>query len=76
MKEPKQHEAKYWMGDKPKDCDICHKALGDSFVDGATTMGPWGIMCKNCFPVFGVGLGIGRGQRYEKQSDDRWLKVW
>ena len=74
MKNIKQHEAKYWNGD-PQDCDICHKKLSDSFVDGATTMGPWAIMCQTCFSAFGVGLGTGRGQRYEKQKDNRWLKV-
>lgn len=74
MKKIKQHEAKYWDGN-PKQCDVCHKPLGDSFVDGATTFGPWGIMDSKCFGKFGVGLGIGRGQRYEKQTDGRWLKV-
>jgi hypothetical protein len=31
--------------------------------DGKTRMGPWGYMCEECFEKFGVGLGVGRGQR-------------
>jgi hypothetical protein len=70
-----KQQAKYWMGSPPVNCDICHKPFGDSFTDGATTMGPWGNMCSSCFTKFGVGLGTGRGQRYEKQKDGRWLKT-
>jgi len=46
-------------------CDICagrgEKAL--AAVDGATRMGPWAYMCIPCFDTYGVGLGMGKGQR-------------
>jgi hypothetical protein len=31
--------------------------------DGATRQGPWAYMCDGCFMTYGVGLGLGRGQR-------------
>ena len=32
-------------------------------VDGKTTQGPWANMCDDCFAAYGIGLGLGRGQR-------------
>jgi hypothetical protein len=67
-------QPQYWSGN-PETCDICHKSLDETFIDGATTIGPWAIMCKHCFNIFGRGLGLGKGQRYEKQPDNLWLKT-
>jgi hypothetical protein len=53
-----------WQGTAPKRCDICKEKLEDYFVDGKTRIGPWAIMCKKCFEYFGIGFGIGRGQKY------------
>lgn len=49
-------------------CDFC--ALnGDTTVpaqyDGATRQGPWANMCVTHFTLYGRGLGLGVGQRYE-----------
>jgi len=48
------------------DCDI-HKHHYGKIVpathDGATAMGPWAYMCEPCFDNYGVGLGLGKGQR-------------
>ena len=47
------------------DCDFC-KRIGRSTpaaYDGATRFGPWAFMCLYHFNSFGVGLGLGRGQR-------------
>ena len=44
--------------ERPK-CDFCGKPAE---VDGRTRMGPWAFMCEGCYPKFGVGLGLGRGQ--------------
>lgn len=53
-------------------CDICfHRSLGTSApvivalaeYDGKTQAGPWAFMCSADFANYGVGLGLGRGQR-------------
>ena len=49
--------------------------IAQEFVDGKTRLGPWAIMAPSSFKIMGVGLGLGRGQRYERQADGRWLKV-
>ena len=45
------------------------------FVDGKTTRGPWANMCSLCLPIHSVGLGVGKGQRYERQTDGRFAKM-
>lgn len=42
-------------------CDMCDKP---AYADGKTQFGPWGNMCKTHFAMFGVGLGLGKGQRF------------
>lgn len=66
---------KYWQGSVPTKCDINGEPFLKEFVDGKTTMGPWANMCPQCFRDYGVGLGTGRGQKYEKQDDGRWMKT-
>lgn len=50
-----------------KPCDICTMGeaggSGKASVDGKTRMGPWANMCPEHFMDFGVGLGVGMGQR-------------
>jgi len=53
-----------WLGDPPKECDLCHNTLTNSFVDGRTTWGPWAIMCNRCHGQFGSGFGTGNGQEF------------
>jgi hypothetical protein len=77
MSEAKQ---KYWTGDPPARCDLADAVIGkhdirDTFIDGKTTNGPWANMCLKCARMYGVGVGMGRGQQYERQHDGRWLKV-
>lgn len=57
-----------WSGETPKQCDICHQTIHDSFVDGKTKFGPWASMCENCHEKHGVGLGVGKGQKYDKSG--------
>ena len=57
---------KYWQGSLVKTCDICQLAITDCFIDGATTRGSWAKMCPICFLDNGMGLGIDRGQEYQK----------
>lgn len=49
----------------PKECDFCHQPLDNGWVDGRTRYGPWANMCPACHKTRGVGLGIGKGQRYD-----------
>ncbi len=46
-------------------CDLCGVEC-DKWVDGKTIMGPWANMCLPCHKRMGFGLGIGKGQKYEK----------
>jgi hypothetical protein len=65
---------RYWIGPVP-DTDDFGLPITDTFVDGATVYGPWGFMNPTSFMTKGRGLGTGRGQKYRKQPDGRWLKV-
>jgi len=43
-------------------CQFC----GDEAkYDGKTKVGPWAWMCEKCFIRYGVGLGMGKGQKLE-----------
>lgn len=70
-----------WYGIPPKKCDICGCSLTGykSFVDGRTKNGRWAIMCELCYVKHGVGLGVGKGQKYEmkviKDGDKEWIKI-
>lgn len=60
--------AKRWLSTPPKKCDICEIAIDDVFIDGATSSGPWAFMCEDCHHFHGMGLGLGRGQRFVRKS--------
>lgn len=49
----------------PKNCDTCGIEIETIFYDGKTHYGPWANMCPICHDLYGVGLGTGRGQRWE-----------
>lgn len=48
-------------------CDFC---TATATVDGKTKFGPWANMCDGCFKTNGVGLGVGKGQRYEVEAPE------
>lgn len=55
-----------YLGVTPESqCDICENPVGKTCYDGRTQMGPWGRMCHICHRTYGVGLGTGKGQKYE-----------
>ncbi len=64
----------YWIG-KVEDADDFLDPISDIFIDGRTKMGPWAIMTPKSWAIHGVGLGTGFGQKYQRQSDNQWLKV-
>lgn len=52
----------------PDICQLCEAPVNDDFVDGKTRMGYWTDMCLPCHDFYGVGLGLGKGQRYQRQA--------
>jgi hypothetical protein len=64
----------YWLSPVGK-ADDFGDTVADTIIDGKTKMGPWGLMTPKSFARYGVGLGLGRGQKYSKQPDGKWLKV-
>ena len=56
--------------DKYPMCDFCATEIVDSAAryDAKTMGGPWAKMCERHFKAHGIGLGIGRGQRYLLRS--------
>jgi len=64
---------KYWTGSTPSICQICYRNLVDKFIDGATVLGPWAMLCPTCHDVYGQGLGTGLGQLY-RLTDKGWIK--
>lgn len=66
----------YWIGHLPdRGCEICYSQFEGKMVDGKIRGGPWALMCRGCHEKYGHGLGVGRGQLYEKQPDGRWMKT-
>lgn len=66
--------AVYWLS-AVSDCEICNRPLTKEMVDGKTNWGPWALMCVPCHNNHGGRLGLGIGQKYEKQPGGRWLKI-
>jgi hypothetical protein len=65
----------YWLGLVGEYCHMCDREFGKVMYDCQTRAGPWSNMCHACWKWNGKPLGLGRGQKYEKQKDGRWLKV-
>ena len=68
----------YWSGKVPSRDDF-GGLITDTFVDGKTYQGPWGIMNMENWYKHSISrdhaFGLGLGQRYVRQEDGRWLKV-
>lgn len=65
-----------WAGTPPTACDLCKRPIQRTFVDGRTSSGRWGIMCPACRVSEGLlVLGIGRGQKYERQPDGSFVRT-
>jgi len=64
----KEIKVKKWHGSKPEKCDLCQFKFKQVFIDGKTIHGPWGLLCSSCHETYGVGLGTGRGQKYDLKS--------
>lgn len=46
-------------------CQVCRGYFDGYLIDGCTIHGPWAYMCTQCHHQVGVGLGLGRGQKYD-----------
>ena len=68
-----------WHGTPPERCDRCLEPIKDVFYDARTIWGSWANLCYRCFGDIGVGLGVGKGQKYSlkviKGGDKEWIKV-
>lgn len=65
----------YWFSEIPTECQVMKTPITNTFVDGKIAGSGWALMHPKTHERFGVGLGMGRGQKYAKQTDGRWLKV-
>jgi hypothetical protein len=67
----------YWLSPVGATDDF-NEAIGDVIYDARTIHGPWALMSPASFQLHGGTsgrLGVGYGQRYDRQADGRWLKV-
>jgi hypothetical protein len=65
----------YWIGSNPTHCQVNGTPLGDVMYDANVPGIGWGNIGHDAFVSYGCSLGLGRGQKYERQPDGRWLKV-
>ena len=64
---------KIWIGSTK--CDFCGCEISNTLIDGMTHIGSWAVMCPKCHKIHGVGLGVGKGQKYTKDSEGDFVKV-
>ena len=60
-----------WMGQVPRECDLCDVPLVDFWIDGRTMFGSWANMCIPCHEHMGMGLGTGKGQKYDLKTQEK-----
>ena len=58
-----------WLSTPPVECQLCGESITQVFYDARTFVGPWACVCPACFHLSCVGLGLGRGQRYEREAE-------
>lgn len=61
------------VGSEKRYCSI-HQEYGEegvtAYYDGKTIIeAHWAYMCEECFQKYGVGLGLGKGQRLIYETD-------
>ena len=63
-----------WASAVPKK-DNFNQLIKDEFIDGKTHYGPWAIMTPASHRTHGVGIGLGKGQKYRKDASGVFVKV-
>ena len=74
----KTDKAVYWLGELGGFDDFglpYGTRPGPIMYDARTAPGPWANMTPVSFDLHGGRIGQGLGQKYELQSDGRWLKI-
>jgi len=64
----------YWLS-PVSDKDDFGDTIEDVIIDDKTKHGPWALMTPASFDENGIKLGLGWGQKYQKQEDGKWLKI-
>ena len=68
---------RYWTGTVPENCQVSGEPMGDVMYDASLPShgGRWANINQATFERHGCRVGLGLGQRYERQEDGRWLKT-
>jgi hypothetical protein len=77
MSETKQVRMVHWRGEARTHDDFS-QVITNEFIDGKMngSITAWAIFTPKSWQRFGCGrLGMGYGQRYQKQEDGRFMKV-
>lgn len=53
------------------ECDFCDAPLTKVRIDGRTRYGVWANMCERCHAEVGVGLGTGKGQKFDVETGEK-----
>lgn len=66
-------KTKKWLGTWPANCDFCHTDLATTktFFDARLETGQWALLCPVCFDLYGIGIGLGRGQEYDSETREK-----
>lgn len=53
-------------------CDVHLEYIGNYFIDGKIKSSTkWGILCEDCHKKYGIGLGMGKGQKYDLRTGEK-----
>lgn len=64
--------------DAPKTCQICSSPIVNEFSDAVIQFSfqrVWATVCPDCAKKYEATYGVGKGQRYVKQSNNEFEKV-
>lgn len=50
---------------------MCEDVAVTAKYDGKTQFGQWAYMCPSCFGKYGIGLGLGKGQRLNYVNEEK-----
>lgn len=59
----------------PGACNLCGKNFNGVMFDARMQTGSWGNFCQRCFDELCIGLGTGRGQKYEMDEQGIFIKI-